>query len=67
MAARTREFGWHVQLQLDGRELPEREALIRKVTSTLVIDHVGKFSSPFQRIIQAFACWFSWSKTGALM
>jgi D-galactarolactone isomerase len=46
MAARTREFGWHVQLQLDGRELPEREALIRKVTGTLVIDHVGKFLEP---------------------
>jgi D-galactarolactone isomerase len=46
MAARTCEFGWHVQLQLDGRELPEREALIRKVLGTLVIDHVGKFLEP---------------------
>jgi D-galactarolactone isomerase len=46
MAARTRDFGWHVQLQLDGRALPEREALIRKVTGTLVIDHVGKFLEP---------------------
>jgi D-galactarolactone isomerase len=46
MAARTREFGWHVQLQLDGRELPEREPLIRKVLGTLVIDHVGKFLEP---------------------
>jgi D-galactarolactone isomerase len=46
MAARTRDFGWHVQLQLDGRGLPEREALIRKVTGTLVIDHVGKFLEP---------------------
>ncbi|MBO0756388.1 MAG: amidohydrolase family protein [Bradyrhizobiaceae bacterium] len=46
VAARTREFGWHVQLQLDGRELPEREALIRRVSGTLVIDHVGKFLEP---------------------
>lgn len=46
VAARTREFGWHVQLQLDGRDLPEREALIRKVLGTLVIDHVGKFLEP---------------------
>jgi D-galactarolactone isomerase len=46
VAAHTREFGWHVQLQLDGRELPEREALIRRVTGTLVIDHVGKFLEP---------------------
>lgn len=46
VAARTHEFGWHVQLQLDGRDLPEREALIRKVSGTLVIDHVGKFLEP---------------------
>jgi D-galactarolactone isomerase len=46
MAARTREFGWHVQLQLDGRDLPAREPLIRKVAGTLVIDHVGKFLEP---------------------
>jgi D-galactarolactone isomerase len=46
VAARTREFGWHVQLQLDGRDLPEREALIRQVKGTLVIDHVGKFLEP---------------------
>jgi D-galactarolactone isomerase len=46
VAARTREFGWHVQLQLDGRELPEREPLIRKVSGTLVVDHVGKFLEP---------------------
>jgi D-galactarolactone isomerase len=46
MAARTRAFGWHVQLQLDGRELPAREAQIRKVAGTLVIDHVGKFLEP---------------------
>jgi D-galactarolactone isomerase len=46
VAARTHEFGWHVQLQLDGRELPQREAMIRRVTGTLVIDHVGKFLEP---------------------
>jgi len=46
MAARTRDFGWHVQLQLDGRELPAREAEIRKVAGTLVVDHVGKFLEP---------------------
>lgn len=46
MAARVQNFGWHVQLQLDGRELPEREALIRRLPGTLVIDHVGKFLEP---------------------
>jgi D-galactarolactone isomerase len=46
MAARVGAFGWHVQLQLDGRQLPEREAQIRRLTGTLVIDHVGKFLEP---------------------
>jgi D-galactarolactone isomerase len=46
MAARVSAFGWHVQLQLDGRTLPEREALIRRLSGTLVIDHVGKFLEP---------------------
>src|SRR5438105_10929758 len=42
MSARVAPFGWHVQLQLDGRNLPEHEAMLRRLTSTLVIDHVGK-------------------------
>src|ERR1043165_9720160 len=42
MAARVRNFGWHVQLQLDGRTLPDREALLKKLPGTLVVDHVGK-------------------------
>jgi D-galactarolactone isomerase len=46
MAARVGQFGWHVQLQLDGRELPEREAILKRLTGTLVIDHVGKFLEP---------------------
>lgn len=46
MSARVASFGWHVQLQLDGRELPDRVALLKRLTSTLVIDHVGKFLEP---------------------
>src|SRR5215216_8106260 len=46
IAARLQPFGWHVQLQLDGHELPEREAVIRHFPGTLVIDHVGKFLEP---------------------
>jgi D-galactarolactone isomerase len=46
MAARLGQFGWHVQLQLDGRTLPEREALLKRLPGTLVIDHVGKFMEP---------------------
>lgn len=46
MAARIQPFGWHIQLQMDGRLLPEREALIRRLPGTLVIDHTGKFIEP---------------------
>src|SRR5262245_55949089 len=45
-AVRVQACGWHVQLQLDGRELVEREALIRRFPGTLVIDHTGKFLEP---------------------
>ena len=43
MAARVGIFGWHVQLQLDGGMLPEREALLKRLPGTLVVDHIGKF------------------------
>ncbi len=46
MAARVGGHGWHVQLQLDGRLLPERIGLIRRLPGTLVIDHTGKFLEP---------------------
>ena len=46
MSARVREFGWLVQLQFDGRQFPNREALIRAAQGTIVIDHVGKFLEP---------------------
>lgn len=46
MAARVGNFGWHVQLQLDGRTLPDHEALLKRLPGRLVIDHVGKFMEP---------------------
>jgi len=46
MAARVHDFGWHVQLQLDGRELHLREDLLRRLPGNLVIDHTGKFIEP---------------------
>jgi D-galactarolactone isomerase len=55
MAGRVGNFGWHVQLQLDGRDLPEREATLRQLKGTLVIDHVGKFLEPVPVDHPAFA------------
>jgi len=67
MAARVHDFGWHVQLQLDGRELPEREQVLKRLPANLVIDHVGKFLEPVStdssafksllRLVDAGRCW----------
>ncbi len=46
LAARVAAFGWHVQLQMDGRLLHEREEMLKRLPGTLVIDHVGKFLEP---------------------
>jgi D-galactarolactone isomerase len=46
MSARVAPFDWHVQLQLDGRNLPDHEVVLKRLTSTLVVDHVGKFLEP---------------------
>jgi D-galactarolactone isomerase len=43
LATRIKPFGWHVQLQLDGRALPEHEAMLMALPVPLVIDHNGKF------------------------
>ena len=39
-------FGWHIDLQLDGRELPQRAAQLKRLPASLVIDHNGKFLEP---------------------
>ena len=54
MAAQVHVFGWHVQLQLDGRELPDHIAQIRSLPGRLVIDHVGKFIEPVATSDRAF-------------
>jgi D-galactarolactone isomerase len=46
MAARIAPLGWHINLQLDGRELPQRRALIDGLPCAVVIDHTGKFLEP---------------------
>ena len=46
LAARVAEFGWHVQLQMDGRLLAEREDELGRLPCRLVIDHNGKFLQP---------------------
>lgn len=67
IAGRIAVFGWHIQVQMDGRLLEEREALLLRLPCPVVIDHVGKFLEPvpvdhpgFQsllRLIGSGRCW----------
>lgn len=56
LAGRAADHGWHIQLQLDGRLLPEFEAQIRSWPGELVIDHTGKFLDPVSPDHAAFRC-----------
>jgi D-galactarolactone isomerase len=46
IGARIAPLGWHVQVQLDGRDLPTYESLLRDLPTEVVIDHNGKFIAP---------------------
>ncbi len=46
VAAVVADFGWHVQVQLDGTTLPDHRDVLSGLPSTLVIDHCGKFLQP---------------------
>ena len=79
--ARVHPFGWHANLQLDGRDLPKHEAQIKRLPGKFVIDHTGKFLEPvstddaafkcLQRLVDTGRCWiklaapYETSKTGA--
>jgi D-galactarolactone isomerase len=72
MAARIARFGWHVQLQLDGRELPRYEHALARLPVPLVIDHNGKFMEPvgidhpgFQSLLRLLGGGNTWVKLSA--
>jgi D-galactarolactone isomerase len=81
VAARVHPFGWHTNIQLDGRELPKYEAQIKRLPGKFVIDHTGKFLEPVSpdheafksllRLVDTGRCWvklsapYETSKTGA--
>ena len=72
MAARIAPFGWHIQLQLDGRELPRYEAALARLPVPLVIDHNGKFLEPvavdhpsFRALLRLIAGGNTWVKLSA--
>jgi D-galactarolactone isomerase len=65
--AQVHPFGWHANIQLDGRELPKYEAQIKRLPGKFVIDHTGKFlepvavdSAPFRsllNLVETGRCW----------
>jgi D-galactarolactone isomerase len=79
--SRVHPFGWHANIQLDGRELPQWEDTIKKLPGKFVIDHVGKYLEPVTpehesfksllRLLDTGRCWvklsapYETSKTGA--
>ncbi len=79
--SRVHPFGWHANIQLDGRELPQWESAIRSLPGRFVIDHVGKYLEPVTpeddafksllRLLDTGRCWvklsapYEVSKTGA--
>ncbi len=81
MAARVAPHGWHVQLQMDGRELAGREAMLKALPCDIVIDHIGRFMQPvaaddpawkvMRNLVDSGRCWiklsapYHGSKTGA--
>jgi D-galactarolactone isomerase len=80
LMARVHPFGWHANIQLDGRELPKYEAQIKRLPGRFVIDHTGKFLEPVApeheafksllRLVDTGRCWvklsapYETSKTG---
>ena len=81
IAARVAALGWHVQVQMDGRELPAHEGRLRALPTDVVIDHNGKFLDPVTpahpafltllRLLDSGRCWvklsapYETSKSGA--
>jgi len=79
--ARVHPFGWHANIQLDGRELPRYEERIKRLPGKFVIDHNGKYLEPVApdhesfksllRLVDTGRCWvklsapYETSKTGA--
>lgn len=79
--SRVHPFGWHANIQLDGRELPQWEDTIKKLPGKFVIDHVGKYLEPVAvdhdafkallRLLDTGRCWvklsapYETSKVGA--
>ncbi|MCY7319600.1 MAG: amidohydrolase family protein [Ramlibacter sp.] len=67
MAALIQPLGWHIDLQLDGSDLPRYQDRLARLPCDLVIDHNGKFLEPVApqhagfrsllRLLDSGRCW----------
>ena len=64
VVSRVHPFGWHANIQLDGRELPAVEAQIKRLPGRFVIDHAGKFLEPVSPDSREFRSLLSLVDTG---
>ena len=72
MAARLATLGWMVNLQLDGRTLPDHEDMLKRLPCKVVIDHTAKFLEPvkpehpsFQSLLRVLDVGNTWIKLSA--
>jgi D-galactarolactone isomerase len=61
---RAQAVGWHAQLQMDGKLLPDRERQVRDWPGRIVIDHIGRISDPVAIENPAFRCLLRLVDTG---
>lgn len=64
VAERVKPLGWHIQLQLNGRELTERLEQLRQLPVPLVLDHIGRFMPPVRADHPAFRALLALLDTG---
>jgi D-galactarolactone isomerase len=67
VAERVSPFGWHIQLQMNGRDLADRVDALLALPTSVVVDHVGRYMPPVEadderfgvllRLIDAGRCW----------
>jgi len=56
--------GWHIQLQLNGRQLAERLEALLALPTPIVVDHVGRFMPPVEPGHPAFGALLTLLDTG---
>ena len=67
IAMRIEPLGWHINLQFNSQEMPEREARLLRLPGKLVIDHLGTFFplpapgdkcfASLRRVLDGGRCW----------